>query len=123
MSKRERSKGQHIGDSDLRRSPVAWIKFFGLIAFIVIVPAILITAILRPSEGGNPRRKLSPAEEVRQAEARAEAQYYRKQQRHWIERIEAGEISFGEADCEFDRGGEWDSKAETCRGGRPPLQP
>jgi hypothetical protein len=118
MSKRERSKGQHTSDDDLRRSPVAWLKFFGLIAFTVIVPAILITAILKPSDSGNPRRNLSATEEARQVEARADAQYYRKQQRHWIERVAAGEVSFGEADCEFDRGGEWDSDRELCRGGR-----
>lgn len=106
---------------DLRRSPVAWAKFVGLCALIVIGPGFLITALLRSSESGNPNRHPSPAQEARNEEARAEAAYYRKQQRHWIERIEAGEISFSEAACEFDRGGEWDSARELCLGERHRL--
>jgi len=106
------------GRADLRRSPLAWAKFLGLCAAIVMVPGVLFTAMLRPSPDSNPRRNLKPAEEARQVEARAEAQEYRKQQRYWLARIEAGEASFGEAACVLDRGGEWDSSAEVCAGKR-----
>lgn len=123
MSECKDSKGLSLDHKDLRRSPMAWVKFLGFITLIVIAPGILLTAILKPSESNNPSRNLSATEEARQAEARADAQYYRKQQRHWIERVEAGEVSFGEADCEFDRGGEWDSDLELCLGGRNRAAP
>lgn len=104
--------------ANLRRSPLAWAKFLGLCAAIVIVPGVLFTGLLQTSTDSNPRRAPSPAEEARQADARAEAGEYRKQQRYWLARIEAGEASFGEAACVLDRGGEWDSSAEVCVGRR-----
>lgn len=118
MAGRNGAKDLGHGTTNLRRSPLAWAKFLGLCAVIVVGPGFLITALLQPSESGNPRRNPSPAEEVRQAEVRAEAQYYRRQQRYWIDRVEAGEISFSEAACEFERGGEWDSERELCLGER-----
>ena len=103
------------GEADLKRSPMAWVKFVGLCTIIVIGPGLLLSNLLGPSKSSNPLRNLTPAEEAQQAEAKAEAEYYRKQQRHWIEQVEAGEISFSEAACEFDIGGEWDSSSEECR--------
>lgn len=111
------------GADDLRRSPVAWAKFFGFCAAIVIGPGLLLSALLRPAESGNPRRNLSPVEEARQADARAEAREYRRQQRYWLTRIETGEATFGEAACVLDRGGEWDSSKELCSGEERHLHP
>ena len=118
MSGRKGREGVVAGEGDLKRSPMAWLKFVALCSVVVIGPGLLLSNVLRPSESSNPRRNLTPAEEERQSEAIAEAEYYRKQQRHWIEQVEAGEISFSEAACEFDRGGEWDSDKEICLGGR-----
>ncbi len=100
--------------SDLRRSPLAWAKFLGFCAFIVVGPGLLLTSLLRPTADGNPMRNLTPGEVTRQANAQVEAREYRKEQQYWLARIEAGEASFGEAACVLDHGGDWDSATKVC---------
>ena len=101
-------------EPNLRRSPVAWAKFLLLIAAIVLGPALAIKLAAEHSSRGNPLRNPDPAEEARQAVARAETAEYGKRQRYWIKRIEEGEASFGEAACALDRHGDWDVERQRC---------
>lgn len=99
---------------DMLWSPTAWIKYLAFIAVVVLGPGLLLVALVGSPGNRHPLLRSPPDEAAREEALRAERREYRRLQRFWLERIEAGEASFAEADCMVDRGGEWDFETERC---------
>ena len=86
-----------------------------------LVPAFLILggmawlmyAALSPFVWPTPS-PLSPQEQAGQERARIANAFYRERKRYWLERIEAGDASFGEAACSLELHGDWDAEADRC---------
>lgn len=101
-----------MSERDLIRSPVAWLRFIILGAVMVATPALLMMWLIPAPENGNILR--SPAEDVRQRDARAEAAAVAAQRRYWLKQIEMGEATFAEAACSVERHGTWNESDNSC---------